>query len=256
MTLEFAKGQFFIFDAGSGIKSLSDHLMAERKGKLEPKIFISHPHWDHINALPFFVPLYVQGNEFEVLGASHGDITVRELISAQMDGIYFPITMKEFGAHVYFRNLMEETISIDNITVKTMLLNHPGYCLGYRIEYKEQSICYITDNELYLDSSEFYNPYYVKRLTKFIGDTDVLITDCTYMDDEYESKVGWGHSCISKVIQLADEARVKKLYLFHHDPNQNDDAIDVKFKTAQEMLKKRKSETEVIAPQSGDLFRI
>ncbi len=137
-----------------------------------------------------------------------------------------------------------------------MLLNHPGYCLSYRIEYKEQSICYITDNELYLDSSEFYNPYYVKRLTKFIGDTDVLITDCTYMDDEYESKVGWGHSCISKVIQLADEARVKKLYLFHHDPNQNDDAIDVKFKTAQEMLKKRKSETEVIAPQSGDLFRI
>ncbi len=116
MTLEFAKGQFFIFDAGSGIKSLSDHLMAERKGKLEANIFISHPHWDHINALPFFVPLYVQGNEFEVLGASHGDITVRELISAQMDGIYFPITMKEFGAHVYFRNLKEETISIDNIT--------------------------------------------------------------------------------------------------------------------------------------------
>jgi len=255
-TLEFAKGQFFIFDAGSGIKTLSNHLMAERKGRLEAKIFISHPHWDHINALPFFVPLYVQGNEFEVLGASHGDVTVRELISAQMDGIYFPITIKEFGAHVYFRNLKEETISIDNITVKTMLLNHPGYCLGYRVEYKGRSICYITDNELYLESSEFFNPYYVKRLTKFISEADVLVTDCTYTDEEYASKVGWGHSCISKVIQLAHEAQVKTLYLFHHDPDQNDDAIDSKLDTARARLKELGSKTRVVAPAAGEAFNL
>ena len=256
VTLEFAKGQFFIFDAGSGIKSLSNYLMAERRGRLEAKIFISHPHWDHINALPFFVPLYVQGNEFEILGASHGDITVRELISAQMDGIYFPITIKEFGAHVYFRNLKEESITIDNITVKTMLLNHPGYCLGYRVEYKGRSICYITDNELYLESSEFYNPYYVKRLTKFISDADVLITDTTYTDEEYESKVGWGHSCISKVINLAHDANVKKLYMFHHDPDQDDDAIDAKFETARTLLAELKSKTEVLAPSSSAAFHL
>ena len=255
-TLEFAKGQFFIFDAGSGIKTLSNHLMTERKGRLEAKIFISHPHWDHINALPFFVPLYVQGNEFEVLGASHGDVTVRELISAQMDGIYFPITIKEFGAHVYFRNLKEETISIDNITVKTMLLNHPGYCLGYRVEYKGRSICYITDNELYLESSEFFNPYYVKRLTKFISEADVLVTDCTYTDEEYASKVGWGHSCISKVIQLAHEAQVKTLYLFHHDPDQNDDAIDSKLDTARARLKELGSKPRVVAPAAGEAFNL
>lgn len=254
VSLEFAKGQFFIFDAGSGIKSLSNHLMAERRGKLEAKIFISHPHWDHINALPFFVPLYVQGNEFEVLGASHGDITVRELISAQMDGIYFPITIKEFGAHVYFRNLKEETINIDNIVVKTMLLNHPGYCLGYRVEYKGRSICYITDNELYLESSEFYNPYYVKRLTKFISDADVLITDTTYTDEEYEAKVGWGHSCISRVIHLAHDANVRQLYLFHHDPDQSDEAIDAKLQISEDMLKELDSKTEVVAPAAGTTF--
>lgn len=255
-TLEFAKGQFLIFDAGSGIKTLSNHIMSERKGRLEAKILISHPHWDHINALPFFVPLYVQGNEFEVLGASHGDITVRELISAQMDGIYFPITIKEFGARVYFRNLKEETINIDNIVVKTMLLNHPGYCLGYRVEYEGRSICYITDNELYLESSEFFNPYYVKRLTKFIGDADVLVTDCTYTDEEYLSKVGWGHSCISKVIQLAHEAQVKTLFLFHHDPDQNDKAIDKKLEIARAKLKELGSKTQVIAPAAGQAFNL
>ena len=189
-----------------------------------------------------------------MLGASHGDVTVRELISAQMDGIYFPITIKEFGARVYFRNLKEETINIDNIVVKTMLLNHPGHCLGYRVEYEGRSICYITDNEIYLESSEFFNPYYVKRLTKFIGDADVLITDCTYTDEEYLAKVGWGHSCISKVIQLAHEAQVKTLYLFHHDPDQNDKAIDNKLEIARNQLKKLGSKTQVIAPAAGQAF--
>lgn len=82
VTLEFAKGQFFIFDAGTGIKVLSDQLLRQSKSRMEFKVFISHPHWDHINALPFFTPLYVPGNECEVLGASHGDATMREMISA------------------------------------------------------------------------------------------------------------------------------------------------------------------------------
>ncbi|MDP6574017.1 MAG: response regulator, partial [Rhodospirillales bacterium] len=104
VTLEFAKGQFFIFDGGTGIKALSDYLLRQGRTRLEFKIFISHPHWDHINAIPFFVPLYMPGNECEVLGASHGDATMRELISSQMDDIYFPITIKEFGARVFFKN--------------------------------------------------------------------------------------------------------------------------------------------------------
>lgn len=82
VTLEFPRGQFFIFDGGSGIKRVGDWLMAQQRKRLTAKMFISHPHWDHINAIPFFVPLYVQGNEFEILGANQGDITMRELISA------------------------------------------------------------------------------------------------------------------------------------------------------------------------------
>ena len=96
MTLQFAKGQFFVFDAGTGIKALSSHLMATRDGKLNAKIFISHPHWDHINALPYFAPLYIPGNQFEILGAAHASISLHDLNSSQMDDVYFPITMKRF----------------------------------------------------------------------------------------------------------------------------------------------------------------
>ncbi|MHA1598459.1 MAG: response regulator [Alphaproteobacteria bacterium] len=249
VTINFARGDQFIFDAGSGIKELSNWYMAQGKKKIEAKIFLSHPHWDHINALPFFVPLYIQGNVFEIFGPRHGDVTVHELISAQMDGVYFPITIQEFASSVTFTDLHEETLDFNGIKISTLLLHHPGQCLGYRIDYKGRSICYITDNELFLeDDEEHYDAFYVKRLVKFIAGTDALITDTTYTDDEYATKVGWGHSCISRVVDLADQAKVKTLYMFHHDPDQNDDAIDVKLETARQLLKDRGSSVVCEAP--------
>jgi phosphoribosyl 1,2-cyclic phosphodiesterase/ActR/RegA family two-component response regulator len=256
VTIEFPKGQFFIFDAGSGIKELSNAWLAQKRGKLEAKIFISHPHWDHINALPFFVPLYIPGNEFEILGASHPHRTMRELISAQMDDIYFPITIKEFGSHVYFRDLNEETIDIEGITIKTKLLSHPGNCLGYRVEYEGRSLCYVTDNELFLRDGPHYDAHYVSQLTAFLNKADVLITDCTYTDEEYERKVGWGHSCVSQVAELAHCAEVETLYLFHHDPDQNDDAIDAKLEMAARALESMRSETKCVAPAETDVVKL
>lgn len=251
VTLEFAKGEMLIFDAGSGIKALSDSLLAAKRSRIEAKILISHPHWDHINALPFFVPLYMQGNEFEIMGADHGDLSVRELISAQMDGVYFPVTIKEFGARVYFRDLKEGSYNINGITVKTMLLSHPGACMGYRIEYEGRSVCYITDNEMYAPDDPLHNPHYAKKLTAFIEGADALIVDSTYTDAEYQTKVGWGHSSISQVVDLAHGATVKNLYLYHHDPDQDDDAIDAKLATAQAMLRDRESTVICHAPHEG-----
>ncbi|MCH9051359.1 MAG: response regulator, partial [Proteobacteria bacterium] len=256
VTLEFPRQQFFIFDCGSGIKTLGDSLIAQKRKGINAKIFISHPHWDHINAIPFFFPLYIQGNEFEVLGANQGDITMHEMVSAQMEGVYFPITLSQFAARVYFHDLEEETLVVSGINVKTKLLSHPGKCLGYRIDYNGRSICYITDNEMYVETSDFYDPHYEKRLAEFVHGTDALITDTTYTDEEYMTKEGWGHSCVSKVINLADTAKVKTLYLFHHDPDQSDDDIDNKLDIACSMLKKRKSKTKCLAPKEGDSFRI
>lgn len=256
VTLTFPRGQFFIFDAGSGIKRLGDHLIAEGPERITGKIFITHPHWDHINTIPFFAPLFVRGNEFEILGASHGSISIRDQVVAQMEGVYFPITIREFGAHVYFRDLQEGTYEVDGIRVQTMLLSHPGYCLGYRVNYGGRSICYITDNELFLPTSDFHSEEYVERLTTFIAGTNALVIDSTYMDEEYPSKVGWGHSCLSQVIDLADRAKVKTLYLFHHDPSHNDYAIDHKWSVACAMLAERGSAVVCVAPTEGDLVQI
>ncbi|MDX8378157.1 MAG: response regulator [Mariprofundales bacterium] len=254
VTLEFPKGEFFIFDAGSGIKSLSKHLLSEKRTRISAQIFISHPHWDHINALPFFDHLYMQGNEFEILGAAHSDITMRELISAQMDGVYFPIRIKEFAARVYFRDLMEETLGFGAITVRTMLLNHPGNCLGYRIEYAGKVVCYVTDNELPLADSPYFSNHYVRKLTEFVSGADILITDTTYSDDEYKTKELWGHSSVSQVTYLANAAGVKNLHLFHHDPDQTDIDIEKKLSNSRTLLAKLSSDTQCIAPREGQKF--
>ncbi|MBF0453412.1 MAG: response regulator [Magnetococcales bacterium] len=256
ITIAFPKGDFFIFDAGSGIKALSSSLLSQKKGTIDAKIFISHPHWDHINALPFFVPLYLPGHEIEILGASHGTLSMRELISSQMEGVYFPIQIKEFAARVYFRDLKEETLEINGIHIKTLLLNHPGNCLGYRIEYQGRSICYVTDNELPLEDSPYYDPQNLNRLVEFVKGTDILITDTTYTDEEYPSKVLWGHSSVSQVVKLAHQAEVNSLHLFHHDPDQTDEDIDAKLERAQSLLKEMDSSVHCMAPKERQLFKV
>jgi CheY-like chemotaxis protein len=256
VSLELARGPLLIFDAGTGIKTLSDHLMATHHSRLEAKILISHPHWDHINALPFFMPLYVRGNDIEILGPCQGDICVEDFIKAQMDGVYFPITAQEFGARVRYTNLREETFKIDRVTVRTMLLNHPGHCLGYRVEYGERSVCYITDNEIYPEPSGLRDAGYVSKLEGFISGTDTLITDCTYTDKEYRSHINWGHSPLSEVVGLAHRAGVDTLYLFHHDPDQDDDAIGAKLEEARALLSELGSSTRCVAPAEGQLLSI
>jgi phosphoribosyl 1,2-cyclic phosphodiesterase len=174
-----------------------------------------------------------------------------------MDSVYFPVTIKEFSSKVSFHPLTEEKINIDDISVETMLLNHPGRCLGFRIEYKGKVFCYVTDNELFLESDTGrYNQYEVDRLINFIKEADVLVIDTTYTDNEYPKKVGWGHSSLTSVVDIADKAKVKQLCLHHHDPDQCDDDIDAKLKQAREILRTRKSSTICIAPHEGDKITI
>jgi phosphoribosyl 1,2-cyclic phosphodiesterase len=252
ITVNVGKKHFFIFDAGTGIKELSNYLMQKKAFPMSAKIFISHPHFDHINALPFFSPLFTSGNEFEILGASQDDKSIEDLISSQMDSVYLPFTMKEFAANLTFRNLNEEDFSIGDVGIRTMLLNHPGKCLGYRVEYKKKSFCYITDNELYMENNPHYNLFELERLIEFVKETDVLVIDSTYTDAQYLQKIDWGHSCISQVVNVADKAKVKLLCLYHHDPEQTDDDIDAKLALAKKLLTERDSSTTCIAPREGE----
>jgi CheY-like chemotaxis protein/ribonuclease BN (tRNA processing enzyme) len=252
VSVEISGEPLYVFDCGSGIKRLSDRVVAGSKERLSARIFISHTHWDHINTVPFFAPLYIRGNQIEIFGPYQGNLTIERAISAQMESVYFPVTIREFGARIMFRDLREETLEFGPVRVDTMLLRHPGYCLGYKLRCRDRTICYITDNELYLPTDPRHDARYVERLADFARGADVLITDTTYRDHEYPSKVDWGHSCVSQVADLAARAEVKRLHLFHHDPDQTDVDIDAKLEETRKELERLGSKVVCEAPAEGD----
>jgi ribonuclease BN (tRNA processing enzyme) len=173
-----------------------------------------------------------------------------------MESVYFPVTMREFGARILFRDLREETLDFGAAKVETMLLSHPGYCLGYRLTARGRSVCYITDNELFPTDNPRHNARYAEQLANFVRGTDLLITDTTYRDHEYPSKMEWGHSSVSQVVTLAARAEVKRLHLFHHDPDQTDDDIDAKLEETRAGLKKLGSAVICEAPAEGSTIDV
>jgi phosphoribosyl 1,2-cyclic phosphodiesterase len=246
----------FIFDAGTGIINLGNHILGDKK-KHKFNVCISHPHWDHIQGFPFFKPAFMQGNEIAVFGSSHGDISLREVVSKQMESIYFPITMREFAARVYFKELREGKQWVDGLSMSTMLLNHPGNTLGYKLaDNSGKAVAYITDNELTPSETGGMDPFYRDKLVAFLKGVDLLVHDVTYFDDEYKTRMGWGHSPISETLRLAIDAGVKAICLFHHDPAHNDAKVDEKEAFAIKYLKEHGSNINVFAAREGTTVRI
>ena len=251
VTVELNRDRVFIFDAGTGIVDYGRTLSIDQHFKFN--LFISHPHWDHIQGLPFFQPLYRQGNEMVIHGTSHGKLSLREVISGQMNNLYFPVTIKEYASRVYFNELHEGDNEVDQLQVSAIGLNHPGATLGYLVTSETgKTVAYITDHEIF-PNGDAHNR---SRLIEFLKGTDVLIHDATYFDEEYPSHAGWGHSALTEVLKLADEARVKNLYLFHHDPSHDDDAVERKEALAKLYLEERSSDTKCSAAKEGTALLI
>lgn len=215
--------QRLIFDAGSGIRLLGLDLL--QNGGVYHHIFLTHFHWDHIQGFPFFPPLYRPDIDLKIVGPKQNNIDVRSLFAGQMGPIYFPVPFSAVAAKMSFDHLNEGTWQVGDITLRTMRVRHPSYVVGYRIETGGRAVCFIPDDEVEGEGYEVGDGWR-ERFVDFIRGADVLIHDSMYTDEEYPARLGWGHSTFRQSLRLAEEAEVKKLLFFHHDPERSDDEID------------------------------
>jgi ribonuclease BN (tRNA processing enzyme)/DNA-binding response OmpR family regulator len=226
---------------------------------LRGHILISHTHWDHIQGIPFFYPLFAPGNEWDIYGPKSLGQSLRETLAGQMQYTYFPVTLDQCRAKIRYHDLVEGTFDIDDIKVSTHYLNHPALTLGYRLEADGVTVVYACDHEPYsriLATGEGEITGEDLRHAEFIDRTDLLIHDAQYTAEEYPAKVGWGHSSVEYVVNLGRFAQVKKIALTHHDPLRGDDAIDRLVANIQAKLRADASSLDVFAAAEGQVVEI
>ncbi len=227
-----ADGEIIILDAGSGIRPLGLSLVKEfKQNPIHVTLLISHTHWDHIQGFPFFVPAYNPKNKVRVCGFEGSKEGLQGILSSQMESPYFPVSMQQMPGHISVEELSDMDFQIGRVNVQAAFMNHPGICVGYRLNTSCGSVAFLPDNEPYqrlrggLNVSPEELAYARKqdsKLIDFIRGVDVLIIDSQYDDSEYQRHIGWGHGCLDDVVSLALFAGVKKLFLFHHDPGHDD----------------------------------
>ncbi|HVP20176.1 MAG TPA: MBL fold metallo-hydrolase [Spirochaetia bacterium] len=243
-----AQEKLIIIDAGSGIRELAGEILKKdlKKGPIDTKIFLTHTHWDHIMGFPFFTPIYMKGAKLEVYGpVSFEDEGLDSVVGGQLQYRYFPVNMGQLEADIQYIRLMELTKDLgDGIRMTTKYLNHPITVLGYRFEYQGKIFCTAYDHEPYRNIFDVPkdDPSYVEaavtegaqaakeeneKVQEFFRGADLLVHDTQYTQKEYEAgKRGWGHSSFEWAIKSAHKAGVKRLILFHHDPDRSDDKLE------------------------------
>jgi phosphoribosyl 1,2-cyclic phosphodiesterase len=247
--------ELFILDAGTGLRELGNRKLNDRRD-WNGYIFITHTHWDHIQGLPFFMPAYIPGNNFTIVSADQPNTQLEEIISGQMQSTYFPVDFSSLGAKMHFLKVFEGEYTINKIRVETMLANHPNVTLMFKFHLPSGVVVYATDNELEKRTASGIDPMAGnrERMIEFFRGADVLIHDAQYNEAEYKIKRGWGHSTWNEALDIAVLSEVKKLILFHHDPDHTDEWLDRTLDECGEELDRRAIDlTFSIAKEGEDL---
>jgi phosphoribosyl 1,2-cyclic phosphodiesterase len=214
--------QIYIFDCGTGFRVLGHELEREFGDRpFAAHVFVSHFHWDHIQGMPFFRPLYDSPNGQFIFHSSSRAHNLEQVFAEQMASPYFPVNLDQMKAKRDFYDIENGCLPMgDGIQIKTAWLNHPQGCMGFRLETKEGVLVYATDNEP-------GDANFDKAVRKLAEGADILIYDAQYLPEEYEARRrGWGHSHWREAVNVVMESGAKELILYHHDPDHTDAIVD------------------------------
>jgi len=216
-------GTQIIIDAGTGIRELGNDMLKNKSVAQDSYLLFTHFHWDHIQGLPFFVPAYISGNNFKVMGVEKDREKLKEIISNQMKVPYFPVTLDTMQNQLSFLELFPDGTEIGDTRINYIKTNHPQDTLAFRFEKNGRIITFMTDCEL---NSGAKDARPLEFFAEFCKDSDFLIVDAQFTQDELPNRFGWGHSSNMDALRLAELSCSKNLILFHHDPAHNDEFID------------------------------
>jgi phosphoribosyl 1,2-cyclic phosphodiesterase len=209
-----------VLDAGTGIRNFGGSILSN--GGCVSHMLLTHTHWDHIMGFPFFVPAYNPENSFSIMaGHLNEQGGIKKILSSQMNNPMFPVPLEAMQADLKFEDFDpgDSFQLFDDLNIRTAPLNHPNGATGYRIEHGGKSAVYVTDTEHVPDQPD-------QNILGLIEGADVVIYDSTYTEEEFPSKVGWGHSTWNEGIRLCQAAGAKQLAIFHHEPDHDDDFMD------------------------------
>jgi phosphoribosyl 1,2-cyclic phosphodiesterase len=240
LELRTDQNDLIIIDGGTGLKHLGTSLLAEDfgKGKGVATMLFTHTHWDHVQGIPFFAPFYIKGNRFNIYSPFDD---IRQRIEYQQVFSHFPVNLDYmFATKEFFVLGKEAAFFLNDIAIINKRMRHPGGCFGYRFEQNGKVFVFTSDCEFNIDEMDYIDSY-----RDFFSGADVCVFDAQYtFEDSVLNKVDWGHSSASIAIDIATRFNIKKLVLWHHDPDHTDEMLDQvlsRAKTYMSMDKKKKS---------------
>ncbi|MBM3224433.1 MAG: response regulator [Candidatus Tectomicrobia bacterium] len=266
--VDLADGTHIVFDCGTGAHGLGQALLASGQRPVDGHLLVTHTHWDHIQGFPFFAPLFIPGNTWNIYAPGGLGHHLEATLAGQMEYTYFPVTLGQLGATIHFHDLVEGSFALGSGRVVARYLNHPAVALGYRLEVGGVSVVYATDHEPHTrDQSRTIDPHaspsralevHQEELghIAFLAEADLIIHDAQYTAEEYPQKVGWGHSTVEYTVDVAMAARAKRLALFHHDPLRDDHALERLVERCRERVLARHGTLEVFAAAEGQVLEL
>lgn len=230
-------GAVFVLDAGTGIRELGNDL--QERGTERIHLLLTHLHLDHLEGLRFFAPLFDDRVTIDLWGPRSPVESLRARIRRSFSPPLFPIDLREIPARLTFHDAPKEPWSVEGAKLTSALVMHPGPTVGYRIEADGVIVAYVPDHEPALTGN------FAERSRDWIpggsvaGDVDLLLHDAQYFGDEYEQRVGWGHSSVESAVAYAKAVGARRLVLFHHDPQHADRLLELLQAQAEELTGER-----------------